>query len=132
MQDDLESLGYSFLELLTGDLPWDLTTDVPYEDGDYFSQRQLCSMADKRDALWQTLCTEGKIPTFLVNWQRYIRSLKTFETPSYAWLFRLIRRFQEDLAAHGSHKRMRDDVVAEHTTSNAKRLKAAEYLAPEQ
>ena len=132
MQDDLESLGYSLLELLQEDLPWDLTSKVAYEDGDYFSQRQLSGMADKRDALWKTLCAQGKIPTFLINWQRYIRSLETFETPSYAWLFRLIQRYQEQLAAHTPCKRMRDDAVAEHTTGNAKRLMAADDLAPEE
>lgn len=76
MQDDLESLGYAFLEMLTGDLLWDLVANVPYGDGDYFSQEQLISMADTRDQLWEEACRKGEVPTFLINWQRYVRGLK--------------------------------------------------------
>lgn len=76
MQDDLESLGYAFLEMLTGDLPWDLVTNVSYGGGDYFSQEQLISMADTRDQVWEEACKKGEIPTFLINWQRYVRGLK--------------------------------------------------------
>ena len=95
MQDDLESLGYTFLEMLEGDLPWDLTSGLPYDDGDYFSREQLSSMAAKREAQWEGLCQRGRIPPFLVNWHRYVRSLKPFDTPSYDWLFHVLQHSQD-------------------------------------
>lgn len=142
MQDDLESLGYAFLEMLTGDLPWDLATDVEYDESKYFSYEQLCGMACTRDKLWETSCKDGKIPTFLVNWQRYVRSLKAFDTPSYAWLFRLIQRAQDKPAAQLPTKRSRESAVTiqsrncaaeeEHTTPSAKHPKIAEFVATEE
>lgn len=123
MQDDLESLGYTFLEMLLGDLPWDLASKEAYHDGTYFSQEQLSGMALKRDAHWEQLCTRGKIPTFLVNWHRYVRGLKTFDTPSYAWLFHLLQHSQD--RAPTPMKRLRDAAQdAEHTPVQAKKVKA--------
>jgi len=130
MQDDLESLGYTFLEMLEGDLPWDLTSKVAYDDGDYFSQEQLSNMALKRDRHWEQLCTQGQIPTFLVNWHRYVRGLKTFDTPSYAWLFHLLQHSQD--TAPSAMKRMRESAQgADQALSKTKKLKVAERYAEE-
>ena len=130
MQDDLESLGYTFLEMLEGDLPWDLTSKVAYDDGDYFSQEQLSNMALKRDRHWEQLCTQGQISTFLVNWHRYVRGLKTFDTPSYAWLFRLLQHSQD--TAPSPMKRLRESAQgADQAFSKTKKLKVAECCAEE-
>ena len=131
MQDDLESLGYTFLEMLDGDLPWDLTSQEPYDDGDYYSKEQLSNMANKRDLHWEQLCAQGRIPTFLINWHCYVRSLKIFEIPSYAWLFRLLQHSQDK--APTPVKRPRDsaaDIVE--VPAHAKRLKAENVCAAEE
>lgn len=133
MQDDLESLGYAFLEMLQKDLPWDLTKDIEYEHGDYFSQEQLSSMADKRDREWEALCADKKIPTFLITWQQYVRSLGTFDIPSYAWLLHLIQHSQDKPTPQTPVKRRRDSAAEEgHKPASAKRLKDADCLAPEE
>ena len=133
MQDDLESLGYAFLEMLTGDLPWDLAANIPYDGGNYFSEEQLSSMADKRDQIWEKACKRDEIPTFLINWQRYVRGLKAFDTPSYVWLHHLIQHSQDKPAAQRPTKRPRDPAAEEELTSpSAKHLKVAEFVAFEE
>lgn len=133
MQDDLESLGYAFLEMLTGDLPWDLASNKSYDGDNYFSEEQLSSMADTRDQIWEKGCTNKEIPTFLVNWQRYVRGLKAFDTPSYLWLLHLIQHSQDKQATQHPAKRSRDPAAEEEcTTPSAKHPKVAEFVASEE
>lgn len=133
MQDDLESLGYAFLEMLTGDLPWDLVGHLPYEGGNYFSEEQLSSMADTRDKIWEKACRKEEIPTFLINWQRYVRGLKAFDTPSYVWLLHLIQHSRNKPAAQCPTKRPRDPAAEDElTTPSLKHPKVAEFVASEE
>ncbi|KAL3137900.1 hypothetical protein ABBQ38_005149 [Trebouxia sp. C0009 RCD-2024] len=120
-KDDLESLGYAFLEMFIGDLLWDLCKDRPYEGGNYFSKAQLRTMARLRDKQWEESSAKGEIPTFLITWRRYVRSLKAFEAPSYAWLFRLIQHSQDKPVAHGPTKHQRE--AAAEDEHSAKRVK---------
>lgn len=46
-RDDLESLGYALLELTTGDVPWELTTNSAAERG--WSDEELFKMADAKE-----------------------------------------------------------------------------------
>ena len=49
LQDDLESLAYTLLEVCHGGLPWCLTAGKEFEEGhDWYSARQLHSMAAER------------------------------------------------------------------------------------
>ena len=49
LQDDLESLAYTLLEVCHGSLPWCLTAGKEFEEGhDWYSARQLHSMAIER------------------------------------------------------------------------------------
>ena len=133
MQDDLESLGYAFLEMLTGDLPWDLVKNKPYDGGNYFSEEQLSCMADTRDEIWEKACKKEEIPTFLINWQRYVRGLKAFDTPSYVWLLHLIQHSRDMPAAQCPTKRPRDPVAEDKfPTPSAKHPKVAEIVASEE
>ena len=132
-QDDLESLGYAFLEMLTGDLPWNLVKDIPFDGGNYFSEEQLSSMADRRDQMWENACSKEEIPSFLINWQRYVRGLKAFDAPSYVWLLHLIQHSQDKPAAQCSTKRPRDPATEEElTTPSAKHPKVADFVASEE
>lgn len=81
-------------------------------------------MARLRDRQWEELSTKGEIPAFLVTWRRYVRDLKTFETPSYAWLFRLIQRSCDKPAARCAAKRLREGAAGDkHNPDSAKLLK---------
>lgn len=132
-QDDLESLGYTFLEMLTGDLPWNLVKDKTYGGGNYFSEEQLSSMADTRDQTWEKACNKEEIPTFLINWQRYVRGLKAFDTPSYVWLLHLIQHSRDNPAAQCSTKRPRDPATKDELTiPSAKHPKVAEFVTSEE
>ena len=49
LQDDLESLAYTLLEVCHGSLPWCLTAGKEFEEGhDWYSARQLHAMAIER------------------------------------------------------------------------------------
>lgn len=49
LQDDLESLAYTLLEVCLGSLPWCLTAGKEVEEGhDWYSARQLHGMAIER------------------------------------------------------------------------------------
>ena len=49
LQDDLESLAYTLLEMCHGGLPWCLTAGKEFEEGhDWYSARQLHGMAVER------------------------------------------------------------------------------------
>ena len=114
--------------MLTGDLPWDLTSGLDYDDGDYFSKEQLSNMAARREAQWEQLCRDGQIPSFLMNWHRYVRSLKPFDSPSYAWLFHTLHHSWDS-----PMKRPRDlDHIAEEANLRAKRLRVAGLYAAEE
>lgn len=52
-RDDLESLGYGFLEMWLGDLPWYLTSDFSAEGG--WTAQSLEIMADRRDKKWKSM-----------------------------------------------------------------------------
>lgn len=70
-------------------------------------------MAEARELMWLQLCSEDKIPAFLVSWLEYVRTLGMYDTPSYAWLMRLLEHSQDP--ASGNTKRRRtsaaEDVI---------------------
>ena len=85
----------------------DVPGDLSHQDGG-FSREQLSAMAERRDQHWEQLCAAGRIPTFLIHWQKYVRGLKMFDTASYTWLRRLLDKSQN--AVLQSAKRNREPV----------------------
>ena len=127
MQDDMESLCYTLLELLHGDLPWNLTRGRRFEGGDYFSQEQLSQMADQRQARWKELCRQGRIPVFLVSWHAYVQRLDMHSTLSYGFLKLLLGYAPPPMTER--FKRSREAHAEEDSTH--KRQKVNNYLAEE-
>lgn len=128
--------------MLLGDLPWYLTlyqTDKgtwqtkSFGAKDFYSQEQLCSMAEEREVTWKEFCSQDLIPPFLISWLEYVHSLGMYDTPCYALLKRILQRSQDPTSyacwlrllehrkrsASATNKRSRSD-VAEHNTVDKK------------
>lgn len=75
------------------------------------SEEELSGMAERREQHWEELRAAGKIPPFLIHWQKYVRGLNMFDTASYAWLRLLLGKSQQ--AVPKPAKRSREDVAAE-------------------
>ena len=98
-QDDLESLGYTFLELYLGELPWDLTyISAPGVNGwpsrsyhissDQWTNSLLCDMSNRRLEVWSGLIEkprgpQARIPLFVQEWMSYICGLDVHEAIDY-------------------------------------------------
>lgn len=88
-RDDLIALGYSFVKVLKGSLPWEKRANENCNGGKdalMESLKRLCTVRDLCDGL----------PESFHKYMRYCRSLRHADTPDYRWLRGLFRKdFQE-------------------------------------
>ncbi|KAK4113074.1 casein kinase I isoform delta [Canariomyces notabilis] len=83
--DDLESLGYIFVYLARGSLPWQgLKASTEKEKDDSIKERKM-------NLSGEALC-EGILPGEFATYINYTRSLGFEDKPDYAYLRRLFRR----------------------------------------
>jgi casein kinase 1 delta/casein kinase I family protein HRR25 len=83
--DDLESLGYIFVYLARGSLPWQgLKASTEKEKNDLIKERKM-------NLSGEALC-EGILPGEFATYINYTRSLGFEDKPDYAYLRRLFRR----------------------------------------
>eukprot|EP00887_Chlorella_sp_A99_P001032 scaffold14.g1032.t1 len=92
-RDDLESLGYTLLELALRELPWDVTT-ADGEGGARSSSAgwtvaHLEAMAEHREAIWET---DSRIPGWVVDWVAAARRTSPAALPDYAYFRGLLER----------------------------------------
>lgn len=80
-KDDLESLGYTLIYALTGRLPWQDIKAVTKE-GKY------AAIHSKKNSTQPEMLCKG-LPTELMEYMKYVRSLKFEETPDYKSLKKL-------------------------------------------
>lgn len=110
-RDDLESLGYSLLDMWLGDLPWFLTDSSSSDKG--WTPDVLKNMVKKREERWNVnikvkyiyfiyVCIKfvdqnNVIPEFLVEWIDKCRKLDQKEVPDYDYFYKLIKDYGEKM-----------------------------------
>jgi casein kinase 1 epsilon len=87
-RDDLESLGYMLIYFYFGSLSWQMDTKTDFE----IVKTQMDIVKAKHDII-----NEDKLPSILINYMKYVRSLRFEEKPNYYLLSDNFKREIENI-----------------------------------
>ncbi|ELA46360.1 CK1/CK1 protein kinase [Vavraia culicis subsp. floridensis] len=114
-RDDLESLGYTLIYFLRGNLPW---MGVRAATG---REKHTIIGEKKKNTSLSVLCSDLPAKTYLVKYLEYVRNLNFVEKPSYKYLIGL---FKSALSANDlSNDKNYDWVTQEYKQRKKKRSK---------
>lgn len=91
-RDDMISLGYTLIKILTGHLPWKYVKDEPEPEPDpdpHHKKQNLYYLKVKKETSLQDLCKDT--PIEMLKYMEHVYSLKFSERPNYKYLYDLFK-----------------------------------------